>query len=279
MPKKKEFEINKGNHVIGYIRVSTDGQCGDDKFGMAEQKSQIENYCKEHKLEIVKWVYDEGESGAYERENFDEIVYSEEYCNPPTAAVVVAKSDRVARDMMLYFYYKMLLRKKGMEIISVGEDFSVFGEYANLLESFTLFTAEMERKNITIRTSGGRKQKAMTGGYSGGNAPFGYSIKDGEYVINPKEAELVREVFRLRDKKGASYGAIASALENAGYRGRSGNPIHRSNIRGIYINRMTYLGYYHYGDMDEWVKGKHEPILSDEYLPEDMKNSTTKAHN
>ena len=28
-------------NVIGYIRVSTDGQCGDDKFGLDVQREQI----------------------------------------------------------------------------------------------------------------------------------------------------------------------------------------------------------------------------------------------
>lgn len=265
---KKELKVNKGNHVIGYVRVSTDGQVGENKFGIAEQRSMIKKYCAEHDLEIVEWVYDEGESGAYERENFDNIVYSEEYANPPTSAVIVAKSDRVARDMMLYFYYKMLLRKKGMEIISVSEDFGMFGEYANLLESFTLFTAEMERKNITMRTSGGRRQKADIGGYAGGRAPIGYKIDKGELVVIPEEAEIVREIFRLRDEEKMSFGGIVKELEKRGYTGRSGKPMLASGVHSIYSNRMTYLGYYHYGNMKEWVKGKHEPILSEDYMPE-----------
>ena len=28
-------------NVIGYIRVSTDGQCGDDKYGLDVQREQI----------------------------------------------------------------------------------------------------------------------------------------------------------------------------------------------------------------------------------------------
>ena len=95
-------------NVVGYIRVSTDGQCKDDKFGLEVQKEQIIEYCNNNDMNIVKWYSDEGESGAKERPGFDEIVYGE-VSNPPYESVVVAKSDRVARDIEIYYYYKMLL--------------------------------------------------------------------------------------------------------------------------------------------------------------------------
>ena len=107
--------------VIGYIRVSTDGQCTDDKFGLEVQKNSIEDYCRRNDMRIVRWVSDEGESGAKERPGFDEIVYGD-VSNPPYEAVVVAKTDRVARDINVYYYYKMLLLKKDIKLVSVAED-------------------------------------------------------------------------------------------------------------------------------------------------------------
>ncbi len=32
-------------NVVAYIRVSTDGQLGDDKFGLEAQREQIIEYC------------------------------------------------------------------------------------------------------------------------------------------------------------------------------------------------------------------------------------------
>ena len=149
--------------VVAYIRVSTDGQVGEDKFGLEVQREIIEEYCAKNGMSIEKWYMDEGESGAEERDGFDEIVYGE-VTNPPFEAVVVAKSDRVARDINIYYYYKMLLKKKNVKLISIAEDFGQFGVFANMLEAFTLCVAEMERDNITKRTSGGRKVKATKRG-------------------------------------------------------------------------------------------------------------------
>lgn len=246
-------------NVAAYVRVSTDGQCGEDKFGMEAQKEQIEEYCHKNDMNIIKWFTDAGESGAKERPGFDSIVYGD-VSNPPYEAVVVAKSDRVARDINIYYYYKMLLLKKEISLISVAEDFGRMGVFSTMLEAFTLCCAQMERENITKRTSSGRAIKAASGGYSGGKAPMGYEVKDGELSIKEDEAIIVRRVFELRDA-GNTIRGIADKLNEEGYCGRNGKPFTSSTIQSILGNRKTYEGYYRYGKSDEWVKGKQKPIL------------------
>lgn len=255
-------------NVIGYIRVSTEGQCKDDKFGMEAQEQSIMAYAEAHDMKIIRWVRDEGESGAKERPGFDSLVYGDDPVslhNPlPYEAVIVAKSDRVARDINIYYYYKMLLRKKSIRLISIAEDFGQFGVFSSMLEAFTLCVAEMERENINKRTSGGRKLKAKAGGYAGGRAPMGYSIQNGTLTINPQEAPTVRTIFALREKN-FTLQEITNALNSTSalYRTRSGKPFSVSTVQSILNNRKTYEGYYHYGPSStEWVKGQHSAILS-----------------
>lgn len=248
-------------NVIAYIRVSTDNQAGEDKFGLEVQRTQIEKYCKEHGMTIIKTVKDEGESGAKERPGFDNIVYGD-VTNPPFEAVVVAKSDRVARDINIYYYYKMLLRKKEIKLISIAEDFGQFGVFANMLEAFTLCVAEMERDNINKRTTGGRNAKAKKGGYAGGQAPMGYRVENGQLIINEEEAEVVRKIFALRDS-GMALQPICDALNEEGYKTRKGNRFVISTVQSIVNNRKTFEGWYRYGKDGEWVKGQHEPILTE----------------
>lgn len=245
--------------VIGYIRVSTDGQCADDKFGLTAQKFQIMEYCAKNNMNIVKWYSDEGESGANYRPGFDEIVYGD-VSNPPYEAVVVAKSDRVARDINVYFYYKASLLKKDIKLISVAEDFGQFGVFSDILETFVVTMAKMERENITKRTMGGRKVKAAQGGYSGGRAPMGYRVQDKKLVINPEEAEIVRFIFK-RKFAGETMLSTVDALNKAGYRTRNGKEFLISSVQSIWNNERTYRGEYRYGKDGEWVPGQHEPIL------------------
>lgn len=246
--------------VIGYMRVSTDRQAAEDKYGLEAQRADIIAYCEKEKWEIIDWVVDRGESGAHERPGFDEIIYGD-VANPPVEKVVVGKSDRVARNIEVYYYYKMMLRKKDIELVSVAEDFGKMGAFANMLEGFTICVAEMERENINKRTSSGRKIKASKGGYSGGKAPFGYKPEKGELVIDENEARTVRRIFALRDE-GLSYRKICDRLKEEGYKTRTGKDFVPGLLSLILNNEKTYRGFYRYGG-GEWVEGRQEPILTD----------------
>lgn len=253
-------------NVIGYIRVSTDAQAKEDKFGLEAQREAIIDYCLHNEMKIVKWVSDEGESGADFRPGFDDIVYGG-IDNPPYQAVVVAKSDRVARDINIYFYYKGALLRKNIELISVSEDFGVMGAFANVLTAFVLTCAEMERENITKRTSSGRGLKAAYGGYAGGRPAYGYVAKNGELEIDPVAAEAVRMTFALR-QKGRVYTDIAKALNAAGYHTAEGKSFCARSVQRILDKEPLYRGKIKYGEVD-YTPGKHEPILKEEWEEDD----------
>lgn len=249
-------------NVVAYCRVSTDAQAKDDRFGIESQKRQIMEYCSQHDMQISDWYVDEGVSGVKEeRPELDRLLYGE-LMNPPVEAVIVAKSDRMARDIKLYFYYLMLLQKKHIELISATEpvvdDESGLGE---VYKSLMLFVAEQERKNINRRTRGGRQIKANSGLYSGGRLPYGYRSENGRMVIYEPEARLVREVYQMRDA-GKTLNEIAQRFNRMGIKPRKGSEFHTSSIQSILNNERTYRGEYRYGKDGKWVKGGHEPILT-----------------
>lgn len=249
--------------VAAYIRVSTEGQTGDDKYGLDAQRKDIVDYCEKHDMEIIEWYSDEGVSGAKFRPGFDAIAFGEEMTNPPYEAVIVGKSDRVARDIYVYFTYKGVLKRKNVDLISVSEDFGAFGAYAPILEAFTAMMAQIERDNITKRTASGRAIKASRGGYSGGQAPMGYKVENGELVINEEEAKVVRFIFE-RKRAGKTMMSTVDALNEAGYKTRKGGKFVISTVQSIWNNERTYRGWYKYGKDGQWVKGRHQAIIPDE---------------
>ena len=253
--------------VAAYIRVSTDGQIGEDKYGLDSQREDIVKYCAANDMEIIEWYSDEGFSGAKYRPGFDEIAFGEDMQNPPFEAVVVAKLDRVARDVYVYFTYKGILKRKGVELISVADNYDAFGVgavYVPMLEAFTATMAQLERDNITKRTSGGRRIKAARGGYSGGRAPMGYKVENGCLVINEEEAEVVRFIME-RKHAGRTMISTVDAVNEAGFKTRNGKPFVISTVQSIWNNERTYWGWYRYGkDSTGWVRGQHKPILTGE---------------
>ena len=245
--------------AVGYIRVSTEQQANDDKYGIEIQRREILSYADLNGYSIVDWKIDEMSGAKDDRPALNDILYGG-VSNPPIEAVIIFKNDRLARDTKLYFYYLYTLEKKNIKLLSAKEEFSEGSEFANIYRALLQFVAEQERKNIAIRTGKGRSMKAQCGGYSGGRSPYGYSVKHGVLVINPEEAPVVKRIFEEADK-GTSMLAITRILENEGYETRGGTMFQVSTIKSVISNRPFYEGMYKYGKEMNWVKGVHEPIL------------------
>lgn len=250
--------------AVAYCRVSTEGQTGEDKFGIPSQMDMIREYCEKNEIEVVNWYIDEGVSGAEKKRPALSRLLDGEITNPPVEAVIVAKADRLARDINLYYGFKAKLAELNLEIVSVTEDWSAQDKLtAMILENFLAMVAQIEKENIKARMSGGRKQKAKQGGYAGGRAPMGYKVVNGRLVINEAEVPVVKFIFD-RKKNGCTMLSTVDALNKAGLRTRSGKEFVISTVQSIWNNERTYRGEYKYGKDAEWVKGAHEPILKDE---------------
>lgn len=247
--------------VAGYVRVSTEAQAGEDRFGIDAQMAEIKLWCEREGHTLIKWFVDSGVSGASEeRPEFDKLIYNDDYANPPIEAVVVAKSDRIARDIMVYYYYKHELLKKDIKLISVAEDFGAMGEYGAMFEAFIAVMAELERANIRKRMMGGRMVKARAGGYAGGKVPYGYRANKETHAleIDEEEASAVRVIFEHPE---TSLRVMAAYLDRCGYKPRKGTRWSASSIQGIKANREFYEGNYRYAGIE--VGGLHDPILGE----------------
>ena len=220
-------------NAIGYIRVSTEEQGSDDKYGIDAQKQAIQAYASANGYDVSDWCIDKISGVKDNRPEFDKILY-----NPPSGidAVIVFKNDRVARDTKLYFYYFYTLEKKNIKLLSTEENFREGDDFANIYRSLLMFVAEQERKNIALRTGKGRSLK-----------------------VNPEEAPIVKTIFDEHDK-GTPMLGIAELLDSQGYHTRKGRRFQVSTIKSVISHRPFYEGKYKYGDMD-WVQGVHQPLL------------------
>lgn len=246
-------------NAIGYIRVSTEEQAADDRFGIDAQKQSILLYANNNGYNIVDWKIDKMSGAKDDRPALNDILYGD-VTNPPFEAVIIFKNDRLARDTKLYFYYLYTLEKKNIKLLSTEESFAEGNEMANIYRALLQFVAEQERKNIALRTSKGRSIKAACGGYSGGRCPYGYKIENGRLIIREDEAIMVKKVFSMWND-GATLQDTADWLNENGYKTRSGKRFYPSHIKAIRENKLLYQGMYKYGKTMDWVKGVHEAIL------------------
>ena len=251
-------------NAIGYIRVSTNAQ--DDKYGKEAQKEAIVQYASEHNIKIVQWLTDVV-SGVKEVRPSWNVILSEQsdVSNPPYDCVIVFKSDRVARDVKLFFYYEFLLRKKNIELFSVNDDFAnVPDAFKDIMKSLVIFMAEQERNNITLRTSAGRKIKADKGGYAGGRCPYGYESVGGSLQVCEAQAQVIKTIFLLRDTQHFTYEGIADYLNDNHIYTQTGKLWQKATIKYVLDNRKFYQGYIKYGKNAEYIKGEHEAIINED---------------
>ena len=189
----------------------------------------------------------------------DSILYGQDVSNPPYEAVICFKSDRVARDIKLYFYFLFLLEKKGVKLISVNEDFNDNDPLVNVQRALMIFVAEQERRNIAMRTKAGRDLKRAKGGYAGGRCPYGYVATHGVLVANPAESPVIKMIFEMRENQKLPLQAICDYLNGSGIKTKDGNSFFPMTLKKILDNKPFYQGMVKYNG--EWVKGEHEAIL------------------
>lgn len=244
-----------------YTRVSTEAQA-EKEISLQEQE-RMAKAC----IESKGWVYVRTyEDAGYTGRNMDRPALNEMFDairNGEIDAVVVFKLDRLSRKQKdtLTIIEDHLFQNR-VELVSLKETLDTSTPWGRAMIGILSSFNQLESETIVQRTSMGRKAKARTGGYAGGKPPLGYKAVDGNLIIVPEEAEIVRLVFKLR-KEGNTMVGITEQLNAAGYRTKKGNAFAHSAIQTILSNENTYRGMYRYGKDTEWAEGTHEPILTD----------------
>jgi DNA invertase Pin-like site-specific DNA recombinase len=208
-----------GKRALGYVRVSTAEQV--EGYGLAVQEQAVRGYCREHGLRVVEVLRDEGQSGSNgldDRLGLGETLARLE--RGDADVLVVARLDRLARDLLLQETTMERLRAAGVEVVSVAEpDVDSDDPTRVLVRQLLGAIAQYERSVIKGRMVAGKAAKVAGGGYGGGRPGYGQKAEGGALVADPDEQRLVGRVAELRSQ-GQSYRAICAVLEAEGYEPR-----------------------------------------------------------
>jgi DNA invertase Pin-like site-specific DNA recombinase len=208
--------------VLGYTRVSTQEQVTG--FGLEVQRKAIKDYCNANGLRLVRTLTDEGQSGTNgldARVGLAEALAIVE--RREVAGIVVARMDRLARDLLLQETLMARMRQAGAEVISVSEPEMDSDDPTRVLVRQVLGSiSQFERALIRGRMMAGKAAKVAGGGYGGGRPPFGWRAEGKELVPEPREQVAIALVRQLSDE-GLSTRQIAARLEAEGHRPKVGN--------------------------------------------------------
>ena len=190
--------------VILYARVSSEKQAEKD-LSIKAQIKELKNYAERKNFTVIDLFIDEAKSArTANRPDFQKMIALAKQKNPPFEAILVWKLSRFARNREDSILYKSLLKKKGIQVISINEqiDDSPAGK---MLEGMLEVVDEFYSNNLASDTMRGMKENASRGFYNGGYIPFGYDAKkiivNGNektiLKINTENAPIIKKVFDL----------------------------------------------------------------------------------
>jgi site-specific DNA recombinase len=247
--------------AAAYLRVSTEGQTGEDAFGVAAQEEAIKGYAAAKGIEVVTWYKDEGISGAtLDRPGLQQLMT--DAGRKGFDILLVAKMDRVARDLFAALFIEKELLINDVEIISVSEPVSGRDPMNTAFRQMMGVFAELEKSMITARMTGGRKQKARGGGYAGGGAAIGYkAIRGGKALqLDRDKALTVKRVFELKEEKPSwTLQQLADKLNKEGHTTAQGKQFKSMQVKRILDRQGLYSGIYTYSGIE--AEGQHEAII------------------
>ncbi|MET3295268.1 UNVERIFIED_ORG: DNA invertase Pin-like site-specific DNA recombinase [Bacillus proteolyticus] len=238
-----------GKKVVGYIRVSTEGQVRDG-YSLAYQVEEIERYCNENNLELLRVCEDRGLSGAtvdeegltVERDGLQELLSD-------MAKVLIQRE----------------LKKHEVDVKAIEQSsYSIYTHDPNdfLVNGMLELLDQYQRLEIALKLSRGRKKKAERGGYAGGGVLFGYKAKKGQKVleVDAGKAVVVRRLFELRYIfKNWSFTQLAEQLNVEGYCTAKGKQFTKVQVKRMLDRENFYRGMYKYGKIQ--TKGQHAAII------------------
>src|SRR3990167_1731485 len=161
--------------VALYLRVSSEKQAEKD-LSIPSQRKALQKYAAEKGWIIVQEFVDEAQSArSAKRPAFQEMISLAKKKPPPFNVILVWKLSRFARSREDSIIYKTLLRKNGVQLISINEqiDNSPAGK---MLEGIIEVMDEFYSTNLAHDTVRGMKENAQQGYFNGGYVPYGYEL-------------------------------------------------------------------------------------------------------
>lgn len=232
--------MNEMKIAAAYIRVSTEDQV---EYSPDSQLRAIQNYAEKNGYYLPEqYVFiDEGISGRTvgKRKGFKQMIALAKSKPTPFNSILVWKYSRFARNREDSVVYKSMLRKQcNIDVVSISES-TGDDKMSILFEAMIEAMDEYYSINLSEEVKRGMTEKAKRGGVLS-VAPFGYKVKDGEYVIIPEEAEVLKDVF-ISYANGSGFLSLAKKLNTLGVRTHRGNRIENRTIE-YWLNNPTYIG-------------------------------------
>ena len=258
-----------------YTRKSTEEGLEKEFNSLDAQREAGEAYVTSQRHDGWSVVPDRYDDGGFTGANTDRPALKRLMADVEAGkinCVVVYKVDRFSRALLDFMKMMEVLDRHGVTFVSVTQPFNTTTSPGRLLLNMLFSFAQFEREMISERTRDKMRAARRKGKWIGGNLSLGYDLspKGGSLTINRKEAEQVRQIFRLylelgslipliaeMDRKGWTMKAWTTreGKQSGGARFTK-TTLHNLLTNVIYTGRVKFDG--------NLLDGEHERIVDDE---------------
>lgn len=259
--------------VAAYCRVSTD--TAEQLESLENQREHYQKYISNQpNWQLAKIYYDEGISGTKltKRDALKELLAD---CHNHRIDLVITKSiSRLSRNTTDCLRIVRELQQLNIPIIFEKEHINTGAMASELFLSILSSIAQDESHSTAGNLRWSIRQRFASGEFRVSSAPYGYSIEDGNLVIDSVEAGVVREIFQ-QFLSGMSASQIAKGLSHKhiptkrGGQWRSNtviNILRNCNYTGDMLCQKTYRDdqyhrHFNQGELTQYLIEDHHPSL------------------
>lgn len=256
-----------------YTRKSTEDGLEQEFNSLDAQRESGEAYVKSQLALGWTCLTDRYDDGGFTGGNIDRPALKRLLADIETGridCVVVYKVDRLSRSLLDFAKLMETFEKHKVSFVSVTQQINSANSMGRLMLNVLLSFAQFERELVSERTRDKIAAARRKGKWVGGMPLLGYTVVDSKLVVDPDEAEQVRQIFQLYlEHEGLV--PVAIELESRGWRNKSWTT-HKGTERGgrlfdkttvwNLLTNPTYVGKLKY--KDEIHDGEHEAIVDDE---------------
>ena len=215
--------MKKPLKIGAYLRVSTDKQVQVFEGSLDTQKYRMQEFVKSRNKEnkgwgeIIEFYIEEGLSaGTDKRPQYQKIMA--DVRSGKINLILVSDISRLSRSVHDFSVLLKELERSNASYMSMKEQFDTTTPAGRLMINLVVNMAQFEREQTSERVSINCNSRAMRGFVNGGRPGYGFSRheeKSGVLVINEKEAEDIRTIFRVFKEQG-SIGKTIPVVEAVG---------------------------------------------------------------
>jgi DNA invertase Pin-like site-specific DNA recombinase len=218
--------------VVAYIRVSTEEQ----KLGPQAQRDAIDAWCSSKGYELIAVHEDIGVSGAAPIDKRPALLQTIGDIKANEATIlVVAKRDRLARDVMITAMIERMVEREGAMVLSADGVGNGQGPEDQFMRNLMAAFAQYERALIAARTRAALTVKKNRGEVYG-RIPFGFKREGKMLVEDPEQHASELRAYALYRSIG-TYSGVAEALNREGAKTPRGGRWHATSVRNL-IKRL-----------------------------------------